>query len=164
MVSDVSEMILRTLFNCQTKEKTIPYSLVTFEPNQDDVFVILQTTGQRQRIMFGGKLGLTMDEAESKNKFLSHYPETLEAYKDPGYKLLSRFLQGTQHDHKKCRSWLLKHQAWVSEQKPFTLEPAIETACLALLNQGFIYAMKRDRRHRPVIVMNFSAFKTLTEA
>ena len=97
------------MFDGQSTEKTIPGSIVTFEPNENDVFVILQTTGQRQRVLFGGSLALTPEEAESRDKFLSDYPGTLEVYKDPTYKLLSRYLQGTKHDHKKCHSWLMQH-------------------------------------------------------
>ena len=60
-----------------------------------------------------------------------------------------RFLQGLKWDYKKTFEAIQEHAQWRS-----TVNVTDETPFLAHLNQGMLYALRRDRSERPIIVVN----------
>ena len=72
-----------------------------------------------------------------------------------------RYLQAVKWDYEKAYKAIMQHFTWTQNEKPHVW-PGDHTG--KLLNSGYIYLLKRDRKYRPLLLMNVSIVKTFLEA
>lgn len=69
--------------------------------------------------------------------------------------MLIRYLQATRWDYKKTLEAVMEHHVWYTQCKPY-LPPSNEA--MSMLQRGFIYIHKRDKRGRCNVIIDVPRF------
>ena len=65
-----------------------------------------------------------------------------------------RYLQCEKYDCDKAMQEIIEHDEWQRKTFPINPEGAGGPSWYGLMNSGFIYVAKRDKKGRPIIVIN----------
>ena len=81
--------------------------------------------------------------------FLTSKNLSLPAGYDDENRVCLRFLQGCKWDYQKSYDGIIEHAEWSSKVNVTNIDPVLN-----YLNSGFLYAYKRDKNLRPIIIVN----------
>lgn len=116
----------------------------------EDTFFII-TSGDYQRLIFNG-LPLREREETHLNDF-RNFLKLKNLTLPPGYddenRVVLRFLQGLHWDYQKSYDQILEHAEWAAKVNISDITPFKD-----YLNAGFLYAYRRDKNMRPIIIVN----------
>ena len=131
-------------------ETYIPESILEMQLEDKDIF-LRTTKGEFQRICFAN-LELTPQEADHWRNFIAFceenqltIPERYLTYEG----LVLRYLQATRFDYQKAHAAIMTHNKWSLDESPHI--PPSQRA-MELINMGFMYLHKRDRRGRCIVI------------
>ena len=129
-----------------------PLEAYRYFPPRDEIFVTIGKS--TQRVIFLG--GVEYDDAEIKaitkfKIFMAEKKLTLEQ-EVPDSDIL-RFLQAGGFDNKASYEWLKNYVEWRISNIP----PVLNDLCEELIRAGFLYIHGRDKKWRPLIVLNPTA-------
>lgn len=60
-----------------------------------------------------------------------------------------RFLQGLKFNNEETHRVINDHFTWANNAMPFSITPVED-----LIKRGVVYSYKRDRGHRPIVIIN----------
>ena len=139
------------------QERFVPESILAIKLEDADIF-LRTSKGEYQRILFSG-LPLTDEEKTHWLAFLKYCKDnSLDVptqYLTYECKIL-RYLQATKWVYPKAHDGVIAHATWTAETKPYIIP---NQRVLDLLQMGFLYLHKRDKRGRCVVVMNVNVIK-----
>lgn len=121
-----------------------------YEPTLEDLFFVIPS-GDYQRLVFTNH---ELRERETKHtedfrKFLGEKNLSLPAGYDDDKRLMLRFLQKMKWDYQKSYDAIMENDAWRKGVNVSNIEPLMKD-----LNAGWLYAYKRDKSMRPVIIVS----------
>lgn len=121
-----------------------------YTPTLEDTFFII-STGDYQRLIFTNMELREREETHLNDfrNFLKLKGLSLPAGYDDENRVCLRFLQGCHWDYQKSYDGIIEHAEWASKVNVTDITPVLQH-----LNAGFIYAYKRDKQMRPIIVVN----------
>jgi len=137
-----------------------PQSYRYFPPQEE---IIVTSKKSTQRIIFKGGLKFSVKEKEAINQFKQISQETgysIDPFFDDAEIL--RLLQVSKFDIKNAHKFMDTYLGWRDEHVP----PRLTSLCEKLIHSGFLYIHGRDRRFRPLIVLNptaLLAFKSISQ-
>jgi hypothetical protein len=121
-----------------------------YEPTLEDQFFIIPS-GDYQRLIFS-ELSLREREETHLNdfrNFLKAKDLTLPAGYDDETRNVLRFLQGLKWDYQRTYDEVCEHAEWRAKVNVTDITPV-----KAGLESGMLYAYKRDKNMRPIVVVN----------
>jgi len=115
----------------------------------------LKRNNSRQRIIFQGGIKYSQQEYETISDFKDYLADNDLEYPQDDFddSELLRFLQVSKFDFKNTYAYINKYVEWREQHIP----PKLTDLCETLIKSGFMYVHGRDRRFRPLIVINPTA-------
>ncbi|CDW82821.1 UNKNOWN [Stylonychia lemnae] len=122
-----------------------------YQPKPEDIFITIKS-GLQQRLIFSKPQVLTEKE-EQELQGLRDLINSKGNQIPPGFdndsRLVLRFLQGMKFNYEETEQALNDNYKWKTEIFPINPSPFEN-----YLQTGLLYAFKRDKGHRPIIIIN----------